>query len=91
MKYTDHAKQRCSQRSISEEQAEFVIENGGYAWLHAGRKVYFCGNKTDRSDCKNIAVITETEGEELIIVSVIKTRDLKRFRKNVLRGRTFHI
>lgn len=80
--YSKHALQQMQRRCVGTADVEEVLSRGRVSHQRANREVYFLG----RPD--NLAVVVE--GGD-VIVTVVRTASLKRFRRNADVGRTMHI
>ena len=88
MKLSPHATKQASRRSIALEDIAYVIDHGREGHQRNGRTFFFCGDQTQRSTARNLAVIMASDGT---IVTVVRTRDLKRLRSGGSFGSAFHV
>ena len=88
MKLSPHATKQASRRSIALEDIEYVLDYGHFGHQMNGRTFFFCGTKVTHRGARNLAVIMASDGT---IVTVVRTRDLKRLRSGGSFGSAFHV
>jgi len=88
MKISDHAQKQASRRSVNEKDIDYVLDHGVFGHQRNGRTFYFCGEDAALKSARNLAVIQAADGT---IITVVRTRDLKRLRSGGAFGSAFHV
>lgn len=78
MEYSKHALVQMQRRGISRDTVEEVIDKGANAHQRNNREVFFL---------RNVIVVVE---DGSTVVTAVKSRSLKRVRRNAELGRTMH-
>lgn len=86
--YTHHARQSMGNRAVKPEDVDYVLDHGSTFPQRAGRTVFFCGKRTERASCRNLAIVIGADGA---VVTAIRTNDPSRLKANAARGRSVHI
>lgn len=88
MNLTKHAIQQASRRSVSADDIEYVLDHGMFGHQRGGRTFMFCGKDTERHSARNLAVVLADDGT---VVTVVRTRDLRRLKSGGSFGNAFHV